>query len=174
MRRTDHEGICGSCAAPEEDPEDIARTIVDIVNLPYSQRPFRVRVEPSDDWSTVVNGVADRVGRELCKIWEVCSLASSMAIMSTPSINSTVQLVLSAASFQQCSKLTNAPSTDIKHESRDIARRIQDYNEQKYRKKSTIVFLGNKDGIAKRNNVGKSSYNISNRPVGLNLAVDLV
>jgi superfamily I DNA and/or RNA helicase len=71
-------------------------------------------------------------------------------------------------------KLTNTPSTDIKHESRDIARPIQDFNEQKYRMKSTIVFSDNKNGIAKQNDVGKSSYNISNCAIGLNLAVDLV
>ena len=54
-------------APPEEDPEDVEIAIVNVVNTPYGQTPFRVRVEPSDDRSAVVNGVADRVRREFMR-----------------------------------------------------------------------------------------------------------
>ena len=54
-------------APPDEDPEDVARAIVDVVNAPYGKRTFRVHIEPSDDGSAVVNGVADRVRREFMR-----------------------------------------------------------------------------------------------------------
>ena len=54
-------------APPDEDPEDVARAIVDVVNAAYGKRPFRVHVEPGDDGSAVVNGVADRVRREFMR-----------------------------------------------------------------------------------------------------------
>lgn len=49
---------------PDEDPADVGRAMVDIVNTALGKRPFRVRVEPSDDGSGVVNGAADRVRNE--------------------------------------------------------------------------------------------------------------
>jgi NAD(P)-dependent dehydrogenase (short-subunit alcohol dehydrogenase family) len=39
----------------------VAAEIVKAVNAPYGQRPYRVHVDPSDDGSGVVSGVADRV-----------------------------------------------------------------------------------------------------------------
>jgi hypothetical protein len=47
-------------------PGDVARAIVDVVNA-FGKKPFRVHVEPSDDGSAVVNGVADRVTREFMR-----------------------------------------------------------------------------------------------------------
>jgi superfamily I DNA and/or RNA helicase len=71
-------------------------------------------------------------------------------------------------------RLINGPGTDMDHPSRDIARRIAEYNKENYSKHSPIIFLDNKDYVVKKNAVGKSSYNISNCAVGINLAVDLV
>jgi NAD(P)-dependent dehydrogenase (short-subunit alcohol dehydrogenase family) len=64
-RGYDEQVMKGSAALvpPEEDPEDVEIAIVNVVNTPYGQRP--VHAEPSDDGSAVVNGVADRVRREL-------------------------------------------------------------------------------------------------------------
>ncbi|MFM0058481.1 SDR family oxidoreductase [Paraburkholderia phytofirmans] len=50
---------------PDADAADVARAMVEIVNAPYGTRPFRVHIDPSQDGAEVVNGVADRVRREL-------------------------------------------------------------------------------------------------------------
>jgi hypothetical protein len=39
------------------------------MNLPFGKRPLRVHVAPSQDGAEIVNGVADRVRREL--FWRV-------------------------------------------------------------------------------------------------------
>jgi len=49
----------------DADPEDVARAIVDVVDAPFGKRPFRVHIDPSQDGAEIVNGVADRVRREL-------------------------------------------------------------------------------------------------------------
>ncbi len=49
----------------DADATEVARKIVDVVNLPFGKRPFRVHVDPSQDGAEIVNGVADRVRREL-------------------------------------------------------------------------------------------------------------
>lgn len=49
----------------DADPEEVARQIVQVVNLPHGRRPFRVHVDPSQDGAEVVNAVADRVRREM-------------------------------------------------------------------------------------------------------------
>lgn len=54
----------GALAPPEEDPGDVARAIVDVVNAPFGKRPLRDHFEPSDDGSEVVNVVVDRGRRE--------------------------------------------------------------------------------------------------------------
>ena len=51
---------------PEDaDPGEVARAIVRVVGAPFGKRPFRVHVDPSEDGAEVVNGVADRVRREM-------------------------------------------------------------------------------------------------------------
>ena len=50
---------------PDADPEEVARAIVKVVDMPHGKRPFRVHIDPSQDGAEVVNGVADRVRREL-------------------------------------------------------------------------------------------------------------
>ena len=49
----------------DADPSAVARGIVDLVNTPFGKRPFRVHVDPSQDGSEVVSGVADRVRAEM-------------------------------------------------------------------------------------------------------------
>lgn len=49
----------------DADPAEVAREIVRVVDLPFGKRPFRVHVDPSQDGAEIVNGVADRVRREL-------------------------------------------------------------------------------------------------------------
>lgn len=52
---------------PGADVADVARAMVDIVDTPRGQRPFRVHVDPSDDGAAVVNAVADRVRAEFLR-----------------------------------------------------------------------------------------------------------
>jgi NAD(P)-dependent dehydrogenase (short-subunit alcohol dehydrogenase family) len=49
----------------DADPLEVAREIVRIVDLPFGKRPFRVHVDPSQDGAEIVNGVADRMRREM-------------------------------------------------------------------------------------------------------------
>lgn len=49
----------------DADPEDVAKAIVKVVDMPVGKRPFRMHIDPSDDGAEIVNGVADRVRREL-------------------------------------------------------------------------------------------------------------
>jgi NAD(P)-dependent dehydrogenase (short-subunit alcohol dehydrogenase family) len=49
----------------DADPAEVARQIVRVVDLPFGNRPFRVHVDPSQDGAEIVNGVADRVRREM-------------------------------------------------------------------------------------------------------------
>jgi hypothetical protein len=49
----------------DADPSEGARQIVRVVDLPFGERPFRVHVDPSQDGAEIVNGVADRMRREM-------------------------------------------------------------------------------------------------------------
>ena len=49
----------------DADPAEVAREIVRVVDAPFGKRPFRVHVDPSQDGAEIVNGVADRVRREM-------------------------------------------------------------------------------------------------------------
>jgi NAD(P)-dependent dehydrogenase (short-subunit alcohol dehydrogenase family) len=49
----------------DADPAEVARAIVRVVDMPFGQRPFRVHVDPSQDGAEIVNGVADRMRREM-------------------------------------------------------------------------------------------------------------
>jgi NAD(P)-dependent dehydrogenase (short-subunit alcohol dehydrogenase family) len=49
----------------DADPVEVARQIVRIVDAPFGKRPFRVHVDPSQDGAEEVNGIADRVRREM-------------------------------------------------------------------------------------------------------------
>jgi NAD(P)-dependent dehydrogenase (short-subunit alcohol dehydrogenase family) len=48
-------------APADADAADVARAIVDVVEMPHGKRPFRVHVDPADDGAAVVNAVADRI-----------------------------------------------------------------------------------------------------------------
>ncbi|WP_448100026.1 SDR family oxidoreductase [Luteibacter jiangsuensis] len=49
----------------DADAAEVARRMVEVVDMPFGKRPFRVHVDPSQDGAEIVNGVADRVRREL-------------------------------------------------------------------------------------------------------------
>lgn len=49
----------------DADPTEVARQIVHVVDAPFGKRPFRVHVDPSQDGAEIVNGVADRMRREM-------------------------------------------------------------------------------------------------------------
>jgi NAD(P)-dependent dehydrogenase (short-subunit alcohol dehydrogenase family) len=49
----------------DADAGEVARKIVEVVDMPFGKRPFRVHVDPSQDGAEIVNGVADRMRREL-------------------------------------------------------------------------------------------------------------
>jgi hypothetical protein len=49
----------------DADPADVAREIVRVVDTPFGERPFCVHVDPSQDGAEIVNGVADRIRREM-------------------------------------------------------------------------------------------------------------
>jgi hypothetical protein len=49
----------------DADVADVARTIVNVVNVPFGRRPFRVHIDPVQDGAEIVNGVADRVRAEM-------------------------------------------------------------------------------------------------------------
>lgn len=49
----------------DADVAEVARAIVEIVDLPFGKRPFRRHIDPSEDGCEVVNGVADRVRAEM-------------------------------------------------------------------------------------------------------------
>ncbi len=50
-----------ACEPPDADVAAVADAMVDIVNLPFGKRPFRVHIDPSDDGAAVVAAVADRI-----------------------------------------------------------------------------------------------------------------
>jgi len=48
-------------APADAEPQEVARQIAKVVDLPKGQRPFRVHIDPMDDGATEVNAVTDRV-----------------------------------------------------------------------------------------------------------------
>ena len=51
----------------DADASAVAEAIVKVVDMPHGKRPFHVHVDPADDGAEIVNGVADRVRRELLR-----------------------------------------------------------------------------------------------------------
>ncbi|MDB5566324.1 MAG: family oxidoreductase [Tardiphaga sp.] len=49
----------------DADASTVADAIVKVVDAPFGKRPFRVHIDPSQDGSEIVNGVADRVRAEM-------------------------------------------------------------------------------------------------------------
>jgi NAD(P)-dependent dehydrogenase (short-subunit alcohol dehydrogenase family) len=56
-----------SLEPPDADATTVADAIVNVVDMPFGKRPFRVHVDPSQDGADIVNGVADRVRGELLR-----------------------------------------------------------------------------------------------------------
>lgn len=60
------EGLAAT-APPDADVLDVAKAIVEVVDMPFGTRPFRVHIDPADDGAEVVNGVADRVRKDFLR-----------------------------------------------------------------------------------------------------------
>jgi NAD(P)-dependent dehydrogenase (short-subunit alcohol dehydrogenase family) len=54
-------------APKDADPQAVVDAIVEVVDTPFGERPFRVHFDPSDDGAVIVNDVADRVHAELLR-----------------------------------------------------------------------------------------------------------
>jgi NAD(P)-dependent dehydrogenase (short-subunit alcohol dehydrogenase family) len=52
---------------PDANVQGVADAIVNVVDTPFGQRPFRVHYDPSQDGAEVVNMVSDRVRAELLR-----------------------------------------------------------------------------------------------------------
>lgn len=63
----------------DADPAEVARAVVRVVETPFGKRPFRVHIDPSQDGAEVVNGVADRVRREMLRAIGLSDLLSPRA-----------------------------------------------------------------------------------------------
>jgi NAD(P)-dependent dehydrogenase (short-subunit alcohol dehydrogenase family) len=68
-----------ACEPPDADPQSVATAMVDVVNMPYGKRPFRVHVDPSSDGCEVVNAVADRIRAEFLRRIQLGDLLSPQA-----------------------------------------------------------------------------------------------
>src|SRR6266853_661581 len=52
---------------PEADAASVADAIVNVVDMPFGQRPFRVHTDPTEDGADVAFAVSDRVRQELLR-----------------------------------------------------------------------------------------------------------
>jgi NAD(P)-dependent dehydrogenase (short-subunit alcohol dehydrogenase family) len=50
---------------PEADAASVADAIVNVVDMPFGQRPFRVHIDPTQDGAEVAFAVIDRVRNEM-------------------------------------------------------------------------------------------------------------
>ena len=57
--------LTGRLEPADADVRAVAEAIVKVVDLPFGKRPFRTHIDPSQDGSEIVNGVADRVRAEM-------------------------------------------------------------------------------------------------------------
>ena len=57
----------GLAALAPTDAQRVAAAIVEVVDTPFGERPFRVHFDPSDDGAVIIDGVADRVRAELLR-----------------------------------------------------------------------------------------------------------
>ena len=68
-----------ACEPPDADPQSVAAAIVEVVNLPWGHRPFRVHVDPASDGCEVVDTVADRIRAEFLRRIQLGDLLSPRA-----------------------------------------------------------------------------------------------
>jgi len=54
-------------APKDADPQAVVDAIVEVVDTPFGERPFRIHFDESDDGAVIVNDVADRVHAELLR-----------------------------------------------------------------------------------------------------------
>lgn len=54
-------------AAPDADVSKVAKAVVDVVDMSFGHRPFRVHIDPTNDGAEIVNAVADRLRSELLR-----------------------------------------------------------------------------------------------------------
>jgi len=59
------QGAFAEIVPDDADPASVAAAVVDIVNAPFGQRPFRVVVDPTDDGAQVGFAVTDRLRHEM-------------------------------------------------------------------------------------------------------------
>jgi hypothetical protein len=59
--------VVSGTAAADADVSEVAEAIVNVVDMPFGTRPFRVHIDPAHDGAEIVNGVADRVRAELLR-----------------------------------------------------------------------------------------------------------
>jgi hypothetical protein len=52
---------------PDADASAVADAIVKVVDTAFGERPFRVHIDPTQDWAEVVNAVSDRVRAKLLR-----------------------------------------------------------------------------------------------------------
>ncbi|CAN5557138.1 SDR family oxidoreductase [soil metagenome] len=64
----------------DADPEKVADAVVEVVDAQFGKRPFRVHIDPSEDGAEIVNGVADRVRREMYRNIDLENLLSPAQI----------------------------------------------------------------------------------------------
>ncbi len=64
----------------DADPEKVADAVLEVVDAPFGKRPFRVHIDPSEDGAEIVNGVADRVRREMYRNIDLENLLSPTPI----------------------------------------------------------------------------------------------
>ena len=56
-----------ACEPPDADVATVAQAMVDVVDMPFGHRPFRVHIDPSDDGCEVVSVVGDRIRAEFLR-----------------------------------------------------------------------------------------------------------
>ena len=57
----------GQLSPQDLDPQEVARAITRVVEMPFGQRPLRIHFDPDDDGAAIVDGVADRARAELLR-----------------------------------------------------------------------------------------------------------
>jgi NAD(P)-dependent dehydrogenase (short-subunit alcohol dehydrogenase family) len=74
-------------AVPDADIVEVANAIVRVIDMPFGRRPFRVHIDPAEDGAEIVNGVADRVRRELLRNMGLSDLLKPSGVGSRPKIS---------------------------------------------------------------------------------------
>jgi NAD(P)-dependent dehydrogenase (short-subunit alcohol dehydrogenase family) len=67
-------------APADADVADVAKAIVQVVDMPFGKRPLRVHIDPAQDGAEIVNGVADRVRREMYRNIGLADLLAPVAL----------------------------------------------------------------------------------------------